>query len=101
MLTASAGGLTSAELSRFPQLAGYAVLHLPANAQVKTLATLLTGQLALSAVDSTGTLRYATSLQDAGVLDDLFYYAGKLGVVIRHADHREEWQDWPTTIAAT
>ena len=31
-------------------------------------------------------MTYATGIQDAGVLDDLFYYPGKLGVVFHHGD---------------
>jgi pullulanase len=87
------GTLTADELYRYPQLSGYTVLELPANTPVLTLCAFLKGQLAFSAIGSNGTLQYATGIQDAGVLDDLYYYPGKLGVVIRHADDRE-WRDW-------
>ena len=40
------------------------------------------------------TLHYATGLQIAGVLDDLYYYPGKLGVVFHHGDE-SAWSDWP------
>ena len=80
-LTYSAGGLTSAEATRFPQLAGYAVLHLPQSAPVATLAQALTGQIVVSATNAGGSLTYISGIQDAGVLDDLFFYPGKLGAV--------------------
>jgi pullulanase len=87
------GSLTADELLRYPQLSGYTVLQLPANIQVSSLQTALEGQLAFSAVGSNGSLQYATGIQDAGVLDDLYYYTGKLGVVFRHRDDRD-WRDW-------
>jgi len=87
------GSLTADELLRYPQLSGYTVLQLPANIQVSALQTALEGQLAFSAVGSNGSLQYATGIQDAGVLDDLYYYPGKLGVVFRHRDDRD-WRDW-------
>jgi pullulanase len=87
------GSLTPDELLRYPQLSGYTVLQLPADIQVSALQTALEGQLAFSAVNSNGALQYATGIQDAGVLDDLYYYPGKLGVVFRHRDDRE-WHDW-------
>src|SRR3984957_9394552 len=90
----TAGGtLTADELMRYPQLSGYAVLQLPANTQVSALQTFLEGQLAFSAVNSSGSLTYATGIQQAGVLDDLFYYPGKLGVVFHRSDDRD-WHDW-------
>ena len=87
------GSLTADELLRYPQLSGYTVLQLPANTQVSALQTFLEGQLAFSAVNSSGSLTYATGIQHAGVLDDLYYYPGKLGVVFHHADDRD-WHDW-------
>jgi len=86
------GSLTADELLRYPQLKGYTVLQLPPDTQISTLQTLLEGQLAFSAIDSTGTLKYATGIQFAGVLDDLFYYPGKLGVVFHHEE--SDWHDW-------
>ncbi len=44
--------------------------------------TLLEGQLAVSILRPDGTLAYATGVQDAGVLDDLYAYSGKLGVIV-------------------
>lgn len=94
----SAGGmLTDEEKSRFPQLAtGYAVLHLPENLKQSAYLTLLQGQLAVFVERADGTLTYATGVQDAGVLDDLYAYAGKLGVVVRGWTWSEsaEWRDF-------
>jgi pullulanase len=81
-------------LLRYPQLSGYTVLQLPENTQVSTLQTALEGQLAFSAIGSNGTVQYATGIQFAGVLDDLYYYPGKLGVVFHHWDDKD-WSDWP------
>jgi len=89
------GTLTSDELMRYPQLAGYTVLTLPDDFNVSTIETALTGQLALTASNSSGAVQYATGLQIAGVLDDLYYYPGKLGVVFRHFDNETDWHDWP------
>ncbi len=86
------GTLTADELLRYPQLSGYTVLQLPATTQPSTLQTILEGQLAFSAIGSNGSLQYATGIQDAGVLDDLYYYPGKLGVIFHHRE--EEWRDW-------
>ena len=87
------GSLTADELLRYPQLSGYVVLQLPADTKVSTLQTTLQGQLAFSALGSNGSLQYATGMQIAGVLDDLFYYPGKLGVVFHHGEN--DWSDWP------
>ena len=87
------GSLTAEELLRYPQLSGYTVLLLPANTQPSALQPILEGQLAFSAVNSSGSLTYATGIQEAGALDDLYYYPGKLGVVFHHGDNRE-WHDW-------
>jgi pullulanase len=82
----SGGTLTADQIARFPQLAtGYAVLQLPKTLKAKDYAALVKGQLAVFVEHADGTLTYATGVQDAGVLDDLYAYSGKLGVVIR--DH--------------
>jgi pullulanase len=78
-LTASA--FTAAEAAQYPQLAGYAVFHLAASSKLSTLKQVLTGQIVVTATDSTGALKYMSGVQDAGVLDDLFYYPGPLGPV--------------------
>ena len=72
-------GLTSAEAAQYPQLAGYTVLHLSTSVQLSTLKQALTGQIVVQATDTSGNLQYISGLQDAGVLDNLFYYPGHLG----------------------
>ncbi len=67
------GGFTQAEATQYPQLAGYAVFHLPGTVQMETLQQMLQGQIVLTATDSTGVLRYLTGVQDAGALNDLFF----------------------------
>jgi len=88
------GTLTADELYRYPQLSGYTVLTIPPDLQLSEIETALKGQLAFSAVGSSGALTYATGLQFAGALDDLYYYSGKLGVVFHH-DDQHGWRDWP------
>jgi pullulanase len=83
-LTPDASGLTSAQLARFPQLQGYSAFHLPDPTNFN-YSWYLKGQLAVSVVNSAGNLSYATSVQDAGVLDDLYYYGGALGPHFRGA----------------
>jgi pullulanase len=81
------GSLTADELLRYPQLSSYAVLQLPTNVQLSAIQSALKGQLAFSAVGQNGSLQYATGMQIAGVLDDLFYYPGPLGVVFNDRAH--------------
>ncbi len=80
------GSLTPDELLRYPQLASYTVLQIAPTVPLNTLEQALKGELAFSAVGSTGTLQYATGVQTAGVLDDLYYYPGRLGVIFRRED---------------
>jgi pullulanase len=80
-LTPFASGFTSAEQARFPQLSGYAVLHLPDNTNTSLLASVLKGQVAVSSIANDGSLKYVTSVQTAGVLDDLFFFPGRLGAI--------------------
>jgi pullulanase len=80
-LVLAPGGLTSAEAAQYPQLAGYTVLHIAGTPQPGTLQQALTGQIVVEALDSSGNLAYLNGVQDAGVLDDLFYYMGRLGTV--------------------
>ncbi len=95
VLLTPGGALTAAELDRFPQLAsGYAVLHLPSDLKPALYLQLVRGQLAVSAQHPDGTLAYATGVQDAGVLDDLYAYSGRLGVVIRQWTPADEWNDF-------
>ncbi|MBP8109913.1 MAG: pullulanase-type alpha-1,6-glucosidase, partial [Caldilineaceae bacterium] len=76
-LTLSNTGVSDAVAEKFPHLATLPALTLPAGADP---AMLLKGQLAVSAVDSEGTLLDATGLQIPGVLDDLYTFTGDLGV---------------------
>lgn len=87
------GSLTADELLRHPQLGGYIILQLATTVQLPAVQSALKGQLAFSAVGQNGALQYATGIQIAGVLDDLYYYSGKLGVVFRHSNRRV-WNDW-------
>ena len=80
-LTYASGGFTSAEAAQFPQLAGYAVFHLPDTLPVATMAQALTGQVVVMGAGTSGSLTYVNGVQDAGVLDDLFSYSGHLGAV--------------------
>ena len=78
----TAGGtLTQDELMRYPQLASYFVLQVPSSVDLDTIKQALKGQNAFSIVGQSGTLQYAAGIQIAGVLDDLYYYPGKLGVI--------------------
>ncbi len=79
-LTADVAGLPQAVLAKFPQFAGYTALKLDAPTQAK-IATILKGQITVSAQGANGKLIDATSLQIPGVLDDLYTYDGALGVV--------------------
>ena len=97
LLTPSGGGLSQAELALFPQLASYAVLQVPANTDPAILAQVLTGQIAISSVDSTGALKYVTGIQTAGVLDDLFYYSGQLGPIFGAANSSFRLNAWAPT----
>jgi pullulanase len=91
-LTPFASGFTPDEQARFPQLSSYAVLHLPDNTSTSLLTAVLQGQVAVSAIASDGTLKYVTSVQTAGVLDDLFFFTGRLGVVFHRRDE-DDWRD--------
>ena len=80
-LTYDASGFSSAEAAKYPQLAGYTVFHLASSVLPSAMAQALTGQLVVQGVNAGGGLTYVSGVQDAGVLDDLFYYPGKLGPV--------------------
>lgn len=88
------GTLTEEELTRYPQLASYAVLTVSPKVPLATIEQALKGQIAISSVSQSGALSYATGIQDAGVLDDLYYYSGKLGVVVKHSAEDDWWFDW-------
>jgi pullulanase len=90
---APGGTLTQTELTRYPQLAGYAVLTVQSTLPRSTLLTALQGQLAVAVTGSDGKLVYATGVQPAGAIDDLEYYPGTLGVLFHHSG--VQWSDWP------
>lgn len=71
-------GLPEELAARFPHLAGLPVFHLPT--RTGTVRIALKGQVAVSAAGPEGDLLDATSLQTAGVIDDLYTYDGPLGV---------------------
>ncbi len=83
-LTPFTGTLTADELTRFPQLAGYALYKLPADLTAATAKAALKDQLKVSAVAS-GVIKYATGVQTFGAIDALLSYQGKLGVVFQKA----------------
>lgn len=85
--------LTPQQLNRFSQLAkGYGALHFSSGMTEGLEHLLLKGQLAVSVQKPDGTLTYATGIQDAGVLDDLYGYNGALGVVLQ--DDPAGGADW-------
>lgn len=81
------GSLTADELARYPQLGSYAVLQIPPGTPLSTIQQDLKGEVILSGVDSANTLKYATGIQIAGVLDDLYYYSGALGAVLNSSGY--------------
>ena len=94
----TAGGtLSQDELMRYPQLASYAVLQVPSNVDLNTVKQALKGEIALSVVGQNGMLQYATGIQTAGVLDDLYYYPGKLGVVLHENSYPVRIKLWAPT----
>ncbi len=89
------GSLTAEQMARFPQLAtGYTVLKLPSNLSAASYLSLVQGQLAVTVLKTDGTSSYATGVQDAGVLDDLYAYTGNLGVIVRHNGFEDWWSDF-------
>lgn len=91
-LTPYSGPLTADELTRFPQLAKYALFKLPSTIGPKILQT-LKSQLEVAAIASDGTLKYATGVQSFGAIDALTAYKGKLGVVFHHGFNRDTDED--------
>jgi pullulanase len=94
----TAGGtLTQDELMRYPQLTSYAVLQVPSSVDLDTIKQALKGEIALSVVGQNGMLQYAAGIQAAGVLDDLYYYPGKLGVVFNENSYPVRIKLWAPT----
>ena len=91
------GTLSQDELTRYPQLASYAVLQVPSSVDLDTVKQALNGEIALSVVGQNGMLQYATGIQAAGVLDDLYYYPGKLGVVFHEDSYPVRIKLWAPT----
>ena len=73
-------GLPQNTQKKFPHLAGFTALQLPAGAP--PIAELVQQQLALAIYDSEGKVRDATGVQLAGALDDRFFYDGQLGAQV-------------------
>ena len=93
----SGGTLTQDELTRYPQLSSYAVLQVASSVDLDTIKEALKGQIAFSVVAQNGMLQYAAGIQTAGVLDDLYYYAGKLGVVFNENSYPVRIKLWAPT----
>lgn len=68
-LTVIEGGLTAEQKARFPALASFVALSVPAGTDA---AALVRGQLAVSQRDADGVLAGFTGVQIPGVLDDLY-----------------------------
>jgi hypothetical protein len=79
MLTYDPTGLSADQLTVTPQLKDYALFKIGADDLAK-VPDILKGQVAVSMSDSKGHLLDATSVQTWGALDDLYAYAGPLGV---------------------
>lgn len=77
-LTYDPAGLSDELKAKFPHLANYAVFRLNAD-DLAMVGDLLKGQLAIVAMNG-GIVANATGLQIPGVLDDLYTYAGPLGL---------------------
>ena len=80
-LTPSTRTLTAEELTRFPQLSGYALYKLPTDIDRNIVLQALKSQLEVSAVGADGNLKYTTGVQSFGAIDALLAYSGKLGVI--------------------
>ena len=79
-----AGALPASVTDKFRHLGGMAALQIN-SADLGMVPEMLKGQVALSIADDAGNPVDATSLQIAGVLDDLYTYDGDLGPVF-HGD---------------
>ena len=83
-LTPFTGTLTPDELTRFPQLASYALYKVPATVKPQVLLEALKSQLEVSSRAADGTLKYTTGVQTFGALDALLAYSGRLGVIFKY-----------------
>lgn len=82
-LTRDATGLPDALRQKYPHLAAYEALRVPA----ADTAGILTGQVVVAAYDADGRLRDATGVQTHGVLDDV--YAGAARAELGPTWHRD------------
>ncbi|MEJ2558697.1 MAG: alpha-amylase family glycosyl hydrolase, partial [Anaerolineae bacterium] len=78
-ITLTPGSLSDDVKAKFPHLADLPALKI-ADADLALVPGILKGQIAVSALDSSGNSVDATGLQIPGVLDDLYTYDGDLGV---------------------
>ena len=92
-LTPFSGTLTPEELTRFPQLSGYALYKLPTTLQPGVVLSALKSQLEVTAIAPDGTLKYTTGVQTFGAIDALLAYNGKLGAIFHHS-RDDFWSDW-------
>ncbi len=79
LLTFTVAGPGKDVLAKFPHLTGHTTLKLDA-ADAAKAPDILRGQMAVVVRDAKGKLIDATGVQIPGVLDDLYTYAGPLGV---------------------
>jgi len=75
------GALASELQEKFRHLSNYSSLSI-AGVDEATRRRLVKSQLAISVLDAQGKLKDATSIQIPGVLDELFYFDGRLGPVV-------------------
>ena len=92
-LTPFTGTLTPDELTRFPQLASYALYKVPATVKPQVLLEALKSQLEVSSRAADGILKYSTGVQTFGALDALLAYSGRLGVIFKHTGD-SSWFDF-------
>lgn len=78
LLRFEASGLSEELLARFPHLSDHAIFTLPADSPVN-VRDIVQHQVAFEFLAEDGNVVTATSLQWAGMLDDLFPYSGALG----------------------
>lgn len=72
-------GIPADVRTAFPHLAGMTALRLAPEAAARA-GEFLKGQVAVAVVGADGRVRDSSGIQTAGVLDDLFYFDGELGV---------------------
>ncbi len=78
-LTLDPAGLPASVTGKFPHLAGYETFTID-QADLARVPAILKGQVVVSAAAGNATPIDATSIQIPGVIDDLFFHDGPLGV---------------------